>query len=124
MGDAGTDDLRQGKNNVLRRNLTMRRLIYLTVLLFVALFASRVSAHTLAVFSDDNGDGTVTIEAVYSTQEIPVFAEVRLEDAEGNVLWKGRIDEDGLCTFKKPEFSYTIIVDAGPGHRAKVKGPR
>jgi len=102
----------------------MRRLVYLTVLLSLALFASRVSAHTLVVFSDDNGDGTVTIEAVYSTQEIPVFAEARLEDAEGNVLRKGRIDEDGLCTFKKPEVPYTIIVDAGPGHRAKVNGPQ
>ena len=102
----------------------MQRLVYLTVLLSLAIFASMASAHTLAVFSDDNGDGTVTIEAVYSTQEVPVFAEVRLENAKGNILWKGRIDEDGLCTFKKPEVPYTIIVDAGPGHRAEVNGPQ
>ncbi len=102
----------------------MQRLVYLTVLLSMVLFASSVLAHTLVVFADDNEDGTVTIEAVYSTQEIPVFAEVRLEDTEGNILWKGRIDEDGLCTFKKPEILYTIIVNAGPGHRAEVNGPR
>lgn len=102
----------------------MQRLVYLAVLLFLVLFASSALAHTLAVFADENGDGTVTIEAVYSTQEIPVFAEVRLEDAEEKVLWKGKIDEDGLCTFKKPEVAYTIIVDAGPGHKAEVKGPQ
>ena len=101
----------------------MQRLVYLAVLLFLVLFASSALAHTLIVFADDNEDGTVTIEAVYSTQEIPVFAEVRLEDDKGKVLWKGKIDEDGLCTFKKPDVPYTIIVDAGPGHKAEVEGP-
>jgi len=89
----------------------------------LVLFAFSALAHTLVVFSEDNEDGTVTIEAVYSTQEIPVFAEVRLEDAEAKVLWKGKIDEEGLCTFKKAEVPYTIIVDAGPGHKAEAKGP-
>ena len=70
----------------------MQRLVYLAVLLFLVLFASSALAHTLIVFADDNEDGTVTIEAVYSTQEIPVFAEVRLEDDKGKVLWKGKIE--------------------------------
>jgi cobalamin biosynthesis protein CbiD len=64
----------------------------------------------LVAFSDDNRD---------DTQEIPVFAEVRLEDTEGNVLWKGRIDEDGLCTFKKPEFPTRSLWMQG-----RVKGPQ
>jgi len=101
----------------------MQRTVCFVVLFLLVLFGSSALAHTLVVFADDNEDGTVSIEAVYSTQEIPAFAEVRLEDDKGKVLWKGKIDEDGLCTFKKPDVSYTIIVDAGPGHMAKTKGP-
>jgi hypothetical protein len=100
----------------------MQRMLCFIVLFWMVLFASSALAHTLIVLTDDNEDGTITIEAVYSTQEIPVFAEVRLEDDKGKVLWKGKIDEDGLCTFKKPDVSYRIIVDAGPGHKAVVKG--
>lgn len=102
----------------------MQRMVCFVVLFWMAmaLCASSTLAHTLIVFTDDNEDGTITIEAVYSTQEIPVWAEVRLEDDKGKVLWKGRIDEDGLCTFQKPDVFYRIIVDAGPGHKAVVKG--
>jgi hypothetical protein len=100
----------------------MQRWVCFVVFFWIALFASNVLAHTLIVFTHDNEDGTITIEAVYSTQEIPVWAEVRLEDDNGKVLWKGKIDEDGLCTFKKPDVFYRIIVEAGPGHKAVVKG--
>ena len=101
----------------------IRLLICLKTILILTILVFPVYAHTLVISVEDNEDGTVTIEGVYSTQEIPVGAEVRLEGEKGKVLWKGKIDWDGECTFQKPKVPYSIIVDAGPGHTAKTKGP-
>lgn len=101
----------------------IRPFFYLAIILISAFLISPVYAHTVVMGVEDNEDGTVTIEGVYSTQEIPVGAEVRLEDEKGKVLWKGKIDWEGLCTFEKPKVPYTIILDAGPGHKAERKGP-
>jgi len=106
-----------------KKVLMIRWVVYLVISMPLVLLVSQSYAHTLVIGIEDNEDGTVTIEGVYSTQEIAVGAEVRLEDNQGNVLWKGKTDEDGLCTFKKPKVPYTIILDAGPGHKAKRKGP-
>jgi len=96
---------------------------FLIIIMVLAFLISPVYGHTLVMSVEDNEDGTVTIEGVYSTQEIPVGAEVRLEDEKGKVLWKGKIDWEGECTFEKPKVPYTIILDAGPGHTAERKGP-
>jgi hypothetical protein len=94
-----------------------------TLFLLLALPVSLAWAHTLVLGVQDNGDGTVTVEGIYSTQEVAAGAEVRLEDREGNTLWKGKLDEFGECTFEKPEGPYTIILDGGAGHTAERKGP-
>jgi hypothetical protein len=84
-----------------------------------------VLAHTLYMTVEDNEDGTVTVQGMFSTGAIAVGVEVRLEDEKGKVLWKGKTDDDGECTFKKPDMPYTIIVDfgPGPGHQAREEGP-
>ena len=88
--------------------------------------SSQASAHTLFIMVEDNEDGTATVKGVFSTGAEAAAVEVRLEDEKGKVLWKGKTDDDGECTFKKPNVPYTIIMDAGPGpgHRAREKGPR
>ena len=101
----------------------IRTFFSLAAILISVFLISPVYAHTVVMSVEDNEDGTVTIEGVYSTQEIPVGAEVRLEDEKGKVLWKGKIDWEGGCTFEKPKVPYTIILDAGPGHKANRKGP-
>ena len=88
--------------------------------------SSQASAHTLFIMVEDNEDGTATVKGVFSTGAEAAAVEVRLEDEKGKVLWKGKTDDDGECTFKKPNVPYTIIMDAGPGpgHQAREKGPR
>ena len=87
--------------------------------------SSQASAHTLFIMVEDNEDGTATVKGVFSTGAEAAAVEVRLEDEKGKVLWKGKTDDDGECTFKKPNVPYTIIMDAGPGpgHQAREEGP-
>ena len=86
---------------------------------------SQAMAHTLYMTVEDNEDGTVTIQGMFSTGAIAAFVEVRLENENGKVLWKGKTDDYGECTFRKPNVPYTIIMDfgPGPGHQAREEGP-
>ena len=82
-------------------------------------------AHTLFMTVDDNEDGTVTVQGMFSTGATGAGIEVRLENKKDKVLWKGETDADGECTFKKPGVPYTIIMDfgPGPGHQAREEEP-
>lgn len=74
---------------------------------------------------DDNENGTVTVLGMFSTGAIGSNIEIRLENKQGKVVWKGKTDSFGECTFKKPGVPYTIIMDFGPGvgHQARESGP-
>jgi hypothetical protein len=41
-------------------------------------------------------------------------------DSSGKVPIKGKMNEDGEFTFTKPQGDYTVIFDAGPGHKVEV----
>ena len=97
----------------------------LVCLVLTLVLNSHALAHTLFMTVEDNEDGTVTVQGVFSSGAIAVGVEVRLEDEKGKVLWKGKTDNDGECTFRKPNMAYTIIMDfgPGPGHQAREEGP-
>ena len=86
---------------------------------------SQAFAHTLFMTVEDNEDETVTVQGMFSTGAVGAWVEVRLENEKGKVLWKGKTDDDGECTFKKPGVPYAIIMDfgPGPGHQAREEGP-
>ena len=94
-------------------------------LIMVLALSSHAFAHTLFMTVEDNEDETVTVQGMFSTGSIAAKVEVRLEDEKGGTLWKGRTDDDGECTFKKPGVLYTIIMDfgPGPGHQTREEGP-
>ena len=96
----------------------------LACLILVLALSALAFAHTLFMTVEDNEDGTVTVRGMFSTGAIAASVEMRLEDEKGKVLWKGRTDNDGECTFKKPGVPYTIIMDfgPGPGHQAREEG--
>ena len=97
----------------------------LACLVLALILNSQAFAHTLFMTVEDNEDGTVTVQGMFSTGAIGTGIEVRLEDEKGRVLWKGKTDDDGECTFEKPGVPYTIVMDfgPGPGHQAREKGP-
>ena len=86
---------------------------------------SQAFAHTLFMTVEDNEDGTVTVQGMFSTGAVAVGVKLRLEDEKGKVLWKGKTDDYGECMFRKPGVPYTIIMDfgPGPGHHAREEGP-
>lgn len=87
------------------------------------LIANPASAHTLHFTQDDNGDNTVEIIGMYSTGEIAANTPIKLIEKEsGKVLWEGRTDEDGYCTFTRPAVTYEVELDAGAGHQCREDG--
>ena len=95
----------------------------LVCLVLALILNSQALAHTLFMTVEDNENGTVTVQGMFSTGAIAVGVEVRLEDEKGKALWEGKTDDYGECTFKKPGVFYTIIMDFGPGHQAREEGP-
>ena len=97
----------------------------LACLVLALILNSQAFAHTLFMTVEDNEDGTVTLQGMFSTGAVGAWVEVRLENENGKVLWKGKTDDDGECTVKKPNVPYTIIMDfgPGPGHQAREEGP-
>jgi hypothetical protein len=97
----------------------------LACLVLALILNSQALAHTLFMTVEDNEDGTVTAQGMFSTGAVAAMVELLLENEKCKALWKGKTDDYGECTFKKPSVSYTIIMDfgTGPGHQAREEGP-
>lgn len=98
--------------------------VLLAALVLIAILSGGDAwAHTLFMNVDDNEDGTVTVEGLYSTGAMAAYTPVLLKDANDKVIWKGKTDEFGQCQIPKPNEPYTIFMDGGPGHRVEEAGP-
>ncbi|RZB30060.1 MAG: hypothetical protein SRB1_02340 [Desulfobacteraceae bacterium Eth-SRB1] len=101
----------------------MRKKIFIVgLLVFGLLMAGQAFAHTPLCSCYDNGDGTITCEGGFSDGSSAAGVEMRVLNSSGNVLIKGRMNEDSEFTFKKPDGSYKVEFDAGPGHVVEVPG--
>jgi hypothetical protein len=78
-------------------------------------------AHTPLCACYDNGDGTITCEGGFSDGSSGAGVAMKVQDRNGKLLKKGKMNEDSEFTFKKPGAPYTVIFDAGPGHAVEVK---
>ncbi|WP_421901371.1 hypothetical protein [Maridesulfovibrio sp.] len=97
--------------------------ICLILTMIILLGTTAVQAHTLYFTLMDNEDGTVDLAGMYSTGEAPVATPVRLINTlDNSVIWQGKTDENGECTFNKPTVPYEVELDAGPGHTAREDG--
>lgn len=101
-----------------------RQLIgFFAVLLLFFAGASPVRAHTLYMNLVDNEDGTVLVEAMFSTGGSGAGLPLILEDEDQQVIAKMKLDENGEATFEIPDQPYTVFLDGGPGHRVRKPGP-
>jgi len=92
--------------------------VLLTLLLYTAAWA-----HTLFMSVQDNDDGTVLVQGMYSTGALAARTPVRLVGGDGKTLREAVTDDAGECVLEKPAESYTIILDGGEGHRVEQPGP-
>ena len=101
----------------------MRKRFFIIGLLAFGLFlAGQVLAHTPLCSCYDNGDGTITCEGGFSDGSSAAGVEMRVLDAAGKVVIKGKMDEDSEFTCKKPNGPYKVQFDAGPGHLVEIDG--
>jgi len=79
-------------------------------------------AHTPILNCFLNSDGTITCEGGFSDGSSGTGVAILVLDANENVLIEGILDEFGEFTFPKPQDSFVVVFDGGPGHQVKVKG--
>lgn len=95
---------------------------FIFCLVFAVLGLFSAHAHSLMVTAEKDGD-LVSLEAVFSDGSYGAFLDVTVTDAKGTVILKEKTDRAGFLEFTPPEGEYEILVDAGPGHTQKAKGP-
>ena len=88
------------------------------IFLILLIFQSSLFSHSLLLNVFDNEDNTITIEALFSTGEPALGAQIRLESiVDGKVIHKERFSNESELTIKIPTQPYLIILDGGPGHK-------
>jgi hypothetical protein len=101
----------------------MRKVFFGVMMTALGLFlAGQALAHTPLCSCYDNGDGSITCEGGFSDGSSAAGVEMRVEDTKGNVLIKGKMDEDSEFTFDKPSGAYKVLFDAGEGHVIEIDG--
>jgi len=94
------------------------------LLAFFFLFA-QVFAHGLLLLVEDNRDGTIYIEAGFSTGGRPAAgASVVLRDREtGRSIFTGNLSDEGRITVDQPTAPYTVTVRVDEAHSVTRNGP-
>jgi hypothetical protein len=99
-----------------------KRSIVFVGLLVVALFVvGPALAHTPLCSCWDNGDGTITCEGGFSDGSSAAGVRVVVLK-DGKEIVSGQMDEYSEFTVDKPDGSYTVVFDAGEGHKVEIKG--
>ncbi|MBK5934478.1 hypothetical protein C8N32_110110 [Rhodovulum imhoffii] len=99
----------------------MTKLLSLSAAGAIALgLAGAVQAHTPLCACYDNGDGTALCEGGFSDGSSASGAMISVIDGAGAVLVEGKIDNNGEFTFGIPDGPYTVLFDAGEGHRIEI----
>lgn len=97
----------------------MKRAGFLMMVLGV-FFSGAALAHTPLCSCSDNGDGTVLCEGGFSDGSSARGVKISVSDASGKVVLQGKMDANSEFEFKKPAGAYTVLFDAGEGHRIKI----
>lgn len=80
-------------------------------------------AHTPLLVVEDNGDGTIYIEAGFSNGASAAGTDIIIKlKSTDEVFWEGVMGEDYVET-EMPSEPYTVTLDAGPGHVVTKDGP-
>jgi type 1 fimbria pilin len=100
----------------------MKKVMIVLTLAALLAFTGQAFAHSPLMSCFDNGDGTVTCEGGFSDGSSANGVKVHVTDGDGKTVLESKMNEDSECTFKKPEGAYSVMFDAGEGHRVQING--
>lgn len=101
--------------------MLQRTYVAIVTLALLLLAALPAAAHTPLCSCWSNGDGTITCEGGFSDGSSA--AGVRMVVTQnGKEIMSGQMSEASEFTFKKPEGPYTVLFDAGEGHKVEIQG--
>ena len=79
-------------------------------------------AHTPLVAGYEMGAGTILCEGGFSDGSSAAGVRLAVRDRAGRVLLEGVMSEDSAFVFDEPRGRYTVLFDAGAGHRVEIRG--
>lgn len=88
----------------------------------LALSAAPVAAHTPICACYDNGDGTVLCEGGFSDGSSAAGVRMVVRDGKDNIVIDASMDENSEFVFDKPDGHFTVMFDAGEGHKIEITG--
>ena len=94
---------------------------FLTILTFMP--PGFVHAHKVIIFAWVE-DGVIVSESHFGSKRKAMNCNISVTDEKGQVVHKGRTDENGIYSFKIPEnidSDLVLNLDAGAGHKAHWK---
>lgn len=95
----------------------------LFALICTLMLVAQVQAHSLYFTLRPEFDNHIELEAVFSNGQTPAGVTVRIYDKNTDtIIWQGKTDEFGTCLFERPDSSYDVELDAGPGHQTRQSG--
>ncbi len=99
-------------------------LLFLAALMALFFVTGTAFCHTLFMNLTENGDGTVSVEGMFSTGATAANLPLYLLDENEKQILKLKLDENGEAEFTIPDQPYTVFLDGGPGHTVKQDGPK
>lgn len=94
----------------------------LAAAILLALTAAPATAHTPICACYDNGDGTVLCEGGFSDGSSAAGVRMVVSDTRGNIVIDASMDENSEFVFDKPDGKFTVLFDAGEGHKIEITG--
>jgi hypothetical protein len=94
----------------------------LAVALAAAALAAAARAHTPIAACYDMGDGRVLCEGGFSDGSSAAGVAMIVRDRAGNTVIEASMDENSEFVFEKPDGRFSVMFDAGAGHRIEIVG--
>lgn len=92
----------------------------LIVIMTVLLLAGTALAHSVFFQCWNNNDGTLSCEGGYTDGSSAAGATVNVTDANGSLIFTGKLDKSGELKFDKPSGDFSVTLDGGLGHTVTI----
>lgn len=97
----------------------MKAVRFALIVGFIVLLAAPAFGHRINIFALDEG-GEVYTESTFAGKRPVKGGVIRVFNADGALLFTGKTDDAGICTFPRPEpGALSVEVDAGMGHKSR-----